>query len=67
MRGLDRITNSMGMDLSKLQEIVKDREAWCPAVHGLSESDKTQWLTTNCIDILSEHKWQQAAARVTCI
>ena len=42
MRGLDRITNSMGMDLSKLQEIVKDREAWCPAVHGLSESDKTQ-------------------------
>ena len=42
IRGLDRITNSMGMDLSKLQEIVKDREAWCPAVHGLSESDKTQ-------------------------
>ena len=42
MRWLDRATNSMGMDLSKLQEIVKDREAWCPAVHGLSELDKTQ-------------------------
>ena len=67
MRWLDRATNSMGMDLSKLQEIVKDREAWCPAVHGLSELDKTQWLTTNYKDIQSEHKWQQAAVRVTCI
>ena len=60
----DGITDAMDMNLGKLQEMVRDSQAWCAAVHVVAESDLTVWLTHSVyLEEVFEDWYQETSQR----